>query len=297
MSRDGRPHPPRQKLLGVRDAILKPPLDDIRLANKFLRSPQLSLKTLPLLSSCLPFASLRAEDEEWMDRHFPEIKEALGYPLGEDSGTFDTIEDSLSGYPLEDDGHSNEEEDTFGYSHEEEDLSDNAKDSHQYPLEVKDSLGYTLENAHSDEINNPFGYPIEGGNPDDIEKSVRPARKDHSYSRTNTKISPDSPLFHRDTLLFLAFQHPESERGHIKSIKTGHSRIAFLGEYVLELALAEFLLMRYPRETPACLRERISGLINKKAFPRWMEIASLDGAIYPDGMNAVRTDARLQTIR
>jgi dsRNA-specific ribonuclease len=82
----------------------------------------------------------------------------------------------------------------------------------------------------------------------------------------------------------------------VRSIKTGHSRLAFLGEYVLELALAEFFLMRYPRESPACLRERIFGLINKKALPRWIRIACLDGAIYPEHSD-VRTEARLQNIR
>lgn len=197
MTKEGRPLPPRRRLSGLRDAILKPPLDDSRLADKFLRSPQLSLKTLPLLSSCLPHAPLRAEDEEWMEENFPEIKEALGYPLP------------------------------------------------------------------------------------GMEKPA----------------SPDSPLFHLDTLLFLAFQHPESVRGKAKYVRVGHSRLAFLGEHVLGLALVEFFLLRYPRETPACMRERIFGLINKKVLPQWIRSASLDGPIFPNGMDTARTDLRLQSIR
>lgn len=184
LKKEGMPPPQRRTLLGVRDAILRPPLDDKRLTDKFLRSPQLSLKTLPLLSSCLPYSPLHAQDEEWMQEFMPEIKEALGYPLqGMDSPT-----------------------------------------------------------------------------------------------------SPDYPLYHLDTLLFLAFQHPESARGNLKYLRVGHSRLAFLGGYILELALAEYFLVRYPRETPACMRERVFGLTNKKVLPDWIKSASLDRCVYPDGM-------------
>jgi hypothetical protein len=67
-------HPPRR-------FILKPPLDDERLTRRFLNSPQLSLKALPLLSSCLPSAPLTAADKTWMDEYLLEAKQALGYPL------------------------------------------------------------------------------------------------------------------------------------------------------------------------------------------------------------------------
>lgn len=196
MKKGGTPLPIRRQLLGVRDAILKPPLDDKRLADKFLKSPQLSLKTLPLLSSCLPFSALRAEDEEWMDEYMPEIKLALGYPL----------------------------------------------------------------------------------------------------PGMDTPTSPDSPLHHLDTFLYVAFQHLESERGTQKYLRVAHSRLSFLGEYILELAITEYFLIRYPRETPACMRERIFALINKKAIPEWLRLSSLDGCITPDG-RALKPLKRLQTIR
>ncbi|KAH7279105.1 hypothetical protein KP509_37G005400 [Ceratopteris richardii] len=185
MKKGGAPPPSRHSrtLLGVRDAILRPPLDDKRLADKFLRSPQMSLKTLPLLSSCLPYSPLHAQDEEWMEQFMPEIKEALGYPLpGMDKPT-----------------------------------------------------------------------------------------------------SPDVPLYHLDTLLYAAFQHSESFRGNQKYLRVAHSRLAFLGEYILDLALVEYFLVRYPRETPACMRERIFGLTNKTMLPGWLESASLDRCIYPEG--------------
>ncbi|MCO5569995.1 hypothetical protein L7F22_023710 [Adiantum nelumboides] len=186
LKKEGMPPPLRRKLLGVRDSILRPPLDDKRLADKFLRSPQLALKSLPLLSSCLPFSPLHAQDEEWMQEFLPEIKEAIGHPLpGMDIPT-----------------------------------------------------------------------------------------------------SPDAPLYHLDTLLFLSFQHPETARGGLKYLRVGHSRLAFLGEYILELALAEYFLVRYPRENPACMRERVFGLTNKKVLIDWIKSASLDRCVYPDGLHS-----------
>lgn len=196
MKKEGTPRPPRRQLLGVRDAILKPPLDDTRLADKFLRSPQLSLKTLPLLSSCLPYSALRAEDEEWMEEYLPEIKVALGYPL----------------------------------------------------------------------------------------------------PGMDAPMSPDSPLYHLDTLLFVAFQHLDSPRGTQKYLRVGHSRLSFLGQYILELALTEYFLIRYPRETPACMRERMFGLTNKKVLPDWLRSASLDGGISLETRD-FRSGKKLQTIR
>ncbi|KAI5080708.1 hypothetical protein GOP47_0003891 [Adiantum capillus-veneris] len=159
LKKEGMPPPFRRRLFGVRDSILRPPLDDKRLADKFLRSPQLALKSLPLLSSCLPYAPLHAQDEEWMQEFLPEIKEAIGHPL----------------------------------------------------------------------------------------------------AGMDTPTSPDAPLYHLDTLLFLAFQHPESPRGSLKYLRVGHSRLAFLGEYILELALAEYFIVRciYPdgeRKSPIKLQ-------------------------------------------
>lgn len=189
---------PRREPPRVRDAILKPPLDDRRIAERFLSSPQLSLKSLPLLSSCLPPAPLRSDDFRWMERYLPEVKEALGYPL--------------------------------------------------------------------EGMESP---------------------------------SEDNPLFHLDTLLYLSFQHPESDRSKTaKYVRVGHSRLCFLGQFIVELALVEYFLQRYPREMPACMRERVFGLLSKKVLPHWIESASIDGLIFPDQeMRSVKMDLRLQTVR
>ncbi|KAL6961384.1 RNA-binding protein that suppresses calcineurin deletion Rnc1 [Sarracenia purpurea var. burkii] len=160
--------------------ILKPPLDDKKLAERFLNSPQLSLKSFPLLSSCLPSSRLNNADKTWMEEYLLEAKQALGYPL----------------------------------------------------------------------------EPSEG-------------------------FGDDNPAKQFDTLLYLAFQHPYCERTKTRHIRSGHSRLWFLGQYVLELALAEFLLQRYPRESPGPMRERVYALIGKRYLPKWIKAASLQNLIFP----------------
>ncbi|KAL5184120.1 Ribonuclease III domain-containing protein RNC1, chloroplastic [Glycine soja] len=118
--------------------ILTRPLDDKRVADRFLSSPQLALNTFPFLSSCLPFAPLGHVDNIWMEKH------ALGYPL----------EPSVT-------------------------LRDDSK----------------------------------------------PARE-------------------LDTLLYLAFQHEVCEKSRARHVRFGHSRLFFLGQYVLELAFADYFLQR-----------------------------------------------------
>ncbi|CAL4954009.1 unnamed protein product [Urochloa decumbens] len=170
-------HPPRR-------FILKPPLDDERLTRRFLSSPQLSLKALPLLSSCLPSAPLSTADRIWMDEYLLEAKQALGYPLA-----------------------------------------------------PSETLG-------------------EGD---------------------------DCPARHFDVLLYLAFQHldPSCERTRTRHVRNGHSRLWFLGQYVLELAFCEFFLQRYPRESPGPMRERVFALIGKKVLPKWLKAASLHNLVFP----------------
>lgn len=159
--------------------ILKPPLDDARLAQRFLNSPQLSLKSFPLLSSCLPSSRLNNADKAWMDEFLLEAKQALGYPL-----------------------------------------------------EPSDQYG------------------------------------------------DDNPAKQFDTLLYMAFQHPSCERTKARHVRSGHSRLWFLGQYVLELALAEYFLQRYPRESPAPMRERVFGLIGKRNLPKWIKAASLQNLVF-----------------
>ncbi|KAK7386379.1 hypothetical protein VNO78_26570 [Psophocarpus tetragonolobus] len=183
---------PRSPRAPPRRLILRPPLDDKRVADRFLNSPQLSLNSFPLLSSCLPFAPLGHADTAWMEHHLLEVKQALGYPL----------EPSLT-------------------------LGDD---------------------------NNP-------------------ARE-------------------LDTLLYLAFQHESTERSRARHVRFGHSRLFFLGQFVLELAFAEFFLQRYPRESPAPMRERVFGLIGKRNLPRWIKVSSLHNLIFPhhDMDNLVRKE-------
>ncbi|KAK4477454.1 hypothetical protein RD792_016677 [Penstemon davidsonii] len=160
--------------------ILRPPLDDKKLAERFLNSPQLSLKSFPLLSSCLPSSRLNNADKTWIDEYLLEAKQALGYPL-----------------------------------------------------EPSESYG------------------------------------------------DDSPAKQFDTLLYLAFQHPGCERTNARHVRSGHSRLAFLGEYVLEMALCEFFLQRYPRESPGPMRERVYALIGKRFLPNWIKAASLQNLVFP----------------
>lgn len=63
-------------------------------------------------------------------------------------------------------------------------------------------------------------------------------------------------------------------------MRSGHTRLMFLGQYVLELALAEFFLQRYPRESPGPMRERVYALIGKRYLPRWIKAASLHNLIF-----------------
>ncbi|XP_055808261.1 ribonuclease III domain-containing protein RNC1, chloroplastic [Solanum dulcamara] len=168
--------------------ILKPPLDDAKLAERFLNSPQLSLKSFPLLSSCLPCSRLNNADKTWID---------------------------------------------------------------EYLIEAKQSLGYPLESSES--------------------------------------YGDDNPAKQFDTLLYLAFQHPKCERTNARHVRSGHSRLGFLGEYVLELGMCEFFLQRYPRESPGPMRERVYALIGKRYMPKWIKNASLQNLIFPyDDMDRLK---------
>ncbi|CAA0832825.1 Ribonuclease III family protein [Striga hermonthica] len=171
--------------------ILKPPLDDSKLVDRFLNSPQLSLKSFPLLSSCLPSSRLNNADRTWIDEYLLEAKQALGYPL-----------------------------------------------------EPSDSYG------------------------------------------------DDNPAKQFDTLLYLAFQHPHCERTNARHVRSGHSRLSFLGQYVLEMALCEFFLQRYPRESPGPMRERVYAFIGKRFLPKWVKAAGLQNLIfqYDDMDRLIRKD-------
>nr|KYP71475.1 Ribonuclease 3 [Cajanus cajan] len=186
--------PPRAPRAPPRRFVLTPPLDDKRVASRFLNSPQLALNSFPLLSSCLPFAPLAHADSAWMERHLMEAKHALGYPL-----------------------------------------------------------------------------------------------------EPSAALPDGNPAKELDTLLYLAFQH---ERSRARHVRFGHSRLFFLGQYVLELAFAEFFLQRYPRESPAPLRERVFGLIGKRSMARWIKAASLHNLVFPcDDMDKLIRKERESTVK
>lgn len=171
-----QPNPGKKKPT-MRQLILKPPLSDNKLAERFLESPQLQLKSFPLLSSCLPLKKLTKEDEEWME---------------------------------------------------------------DFLLEARDALGY-------------------GSLPEPQE---------------------ESPASHLDSLLFLAFNHKFTPRGKSKWVAIGHSRLTFLGQFVIELAFCELLLQMYPRERVGAIRERVFNLTSKKVLPYWFERASMDRIMF-----------------
>ncbi|KAL0350541.1 UNVERIFIED_CONTAM: Ribonuclease III domain-containing protein RNC1, chloroplastic, partial [Sesamum radiatum] len=124
----------------------------------------------------------------------------------------------------------------------------------EYLLEAKQALGYPLEPSES--------------------------------------YGDDNPAKQFDTLLYLAFQHPHCERTNARHVRSGHSRLWFLGQYVLEMALCEFFLQRYPRESPGPMRERVYALIGKRFLPKWIKAASLQNLIfqYDDMDKLIRKD-------
>lgn len=45
---------------------------------------------------------------------------------------------------------------------------------------------------------------------------------------------------------------------------------------------SRLLLSRYPRESPAPMRERVFALIGKRSLPRWIKAASLQSLVFPN---------------
>ncbi|RYQ80854.1 hypothetical protein Ahy_Scaffold1g106977 isoform B [Arachis hypogaea] len=52
-------------------------------------------------------------------------------------------------------------------------------------------------------------------------------------------LGDDNPAKQFDDLLYLAFQHPSCERTKARHVRSGHSRLFFIGQYVLQLVMAE----------------------------------------------------------
>ncbi|XP_024536807.1 ribonuclease III domain-containing protein RNC1, chloroplastic [Selaginella moellendorffii] len=131
---------------------------------------------------------------------------------------------------------------------------------HENMVEVKDILGY-------------------GKVGEDYDRDVEDDEKFWQHS------SPD-PKAHLHTFLYLAFQHEESYRAkRMRHTRVGHYRLAFLGEFVLDLAMAELLLQMYPRDTPASLRERAFAVTNKRGLERILSDAGLHQLAFPEDEN------------
>ncbi|KAL4575388.1 hypothetical protein LXL04_022231 [Taraxacum kok-saghyz] len=108
-----------------------------------------------------------------------------------------------------------------------------------------------------------------------------PSMKDWRGGRAASfNIIPSSTGAAKKWSLYLAFGHPHCERSNARHVRSGHSRLGFLGQYVLEMAEAEFFLQRYPRESPGPMRERVYALIAKRYLPKWVKAASLHNLIF-----------------
>ncbi|MCO5573842.1 hypothetical protein L7F22_027617 [Adiantum nelumboides] len=112
-------------------------------------------------------------------------------------------------------------------------------------------------------------------------------------------VDKENPLFHLDSLLYLAFQHMATHRSlEAKYVKVGHSRLSFLGQFVSELALVEYFLLRYPLDVTACIRERIYGLTSRRILPHWIESAGLRGIVFaPKHMKEVDNRTKFKICR
>ncbi|KAL5973095.1 hypothetical protein ACLOJK_037121 [Asimina triloba] len=71
------------------------------------------------------------------------------------------------------------------------------------------------------------------------------------------------------------------DRTRVRHVRIGHSRQSFLGQYMFELALAEYFLQRYPRESSGLMRGRVYALIGKQYLPKWIKVASLQNRVFP----------------
>ncbi|KAL2322814.1 hypothetical protein Fmac_027193 [Flemingia macrophylla] len=132
-----------------------------------------------------------------------------------------------------------------------------------------------------------------------MERHLMEAKQALGYPLEPSAALPDGgPARELDTLLYLAFQHPACERSRARHVRFAHSRLFFLGQYVLELAFAEYFLQRYPRESPAPIRERVFGLIGKRSLPRWIRAATLHNLVFPyDDMDKLPRKERESTVK
>jgi dsRNA-specific ribonuclease len=109
----------------------------------------------------------------------------------------------------------------------------------------------------------------------------------------------EDPSSYLDPLLYLAFQHVGTEGSkRARYVRMGHSRLWFLGRFVMELSLVEYFLVRYPREVTACIRERIFGSTNRKVLPRLIGGLGLDEALFRDAdAKELKSEERLNVFR
>eukprot|EP00897_Mesotaenium_endlicherianum_P003329 jgi/Mesen1/3023/ME000178S02150 len=129
------------------------------------------------------------------------------------------------------------------------------------PLEGPD-LEWMDENL--DEVYEALGYPL----------------VEWEGQKTEDPQEP-SPMDKLDELLFLSFMHSSPHVPAAIAVTVVILLTQYLGEKVLQLALAELFLQRYPRETPGEIRERVLALTIKKRLPYTLKRAGLDLLVWP----------------
>ncbi|KAL5985720.1 RNA-binding protein that suppresses calcineurin Rnc1 [Asimina triloba] len=75
--------------------------------------------------------------------------------------------------------------------------------------------------------------------------------------------------------------YPSCDWTRARHVRIGHSRQLFLGQYVFKLALVEYFLQRYPKESSGPMRERVYALIGKWYLLKWIKAASLRNLVFP----------------
>ncbi len=74
--------------------------------------------------------------------------------------------------------------------------------------------------------------------------------------------------FHRPTLLNEAMMHPSINPEDRGTARFGYERLEFLGDRVLGLAIAEWLLERFPDEPEGALARRHTALVRRETLSR-----------------------------
>ncbi|GJP41862.1 hypothetical protein CLOM_g1491 [Closterium sp. NIES-68] len=250
-------------------------LSQDELTSRLLQSPQLAAGNAagwPLLSACLSPLPLAREDREWIWANGDEIKEGLGLLMAEGGDGWEAVGQG-SGFWAGEEGEGEEEEWGSGdeYEEEEEEGEEDGEEEEEEEEGLTQRFGELSQRFAS--RGSGFRYGREGGAGEMEGEEVRGEEGEDSFN-------PASKL---DELLYLSYMHRD-QPDKSRFLKVAGSRLAFLGGFVLELALAEMLLQCYPREPVASLRERAKELGNKRRFPPLLSQAGLDRLVFPGAL-------------